>query len=261
MVTDVSAFVGGYPYRHVEPADPDSLLRHMERMGIERAWVGYLPAFLYRDPRAGNRSLARVLSPHADRLAPIPTLNPGLPGWQQDLNEALAHGAPAVRLYPQHQGLDPVGDQVRVASVAAAAGGLSVVLTVKFEDRRQRHPLDTAPDLPPSAVRALARSDPDLRLIVTGAERDFVEEVHFGLTPDEAARILWDFAWVWGPPEDHLAHLLDVVGVERFTLGTWMPLRIPDAVFAKLDLLDLNAADRKALLGGNLERWLSAQKG
>lgn len=258
MVTDVSTFLGNYPYRHLERTRPDALLRHMDRLGIERAWVGYIPAFLYRDPRGANAQLVGAVSAFRERLLPIPTVHPGQPAWEQDLNEALECGAPAVRIYPQYQGLDAAGDEVRVLAAAAAQAGLAVVLTVRFEDVRQRHPLDIAADLQPSAVRALARTDGELRLVVTGAGRHFVEEVHFGLTPAEAQRVLWDFAWIWGPPEDHLARLLDAVGFDRFALGTWMPFRIPDAVFAKLDLLELEPAERAALLGGNLEGWLRA---
>lgn len=144
---------------------------------------------------------------------------------------------------------------MRVLAAAAAAAGLPLVLTVQFEDVRQRHPLDTASDLPPAAVRKLVRSDPDVRILVTHADRSFIEEVHFGLTPEEAVRVLWDISWIWGPPENHLSLLFETVGVERFALGTGMPLRIPDLPFAKLDLLGLSAVGTEAVTGGNVERW------
>ena len=57
--------------------------------------------------------------------------------------------------------------------------------------------------------------------------RPFVEEVHFGSTPDEAGRIWWDICWIWGPPEDHLQALLGTIGAARFVVGTGQPLRIP----------------------------------
>jgi predicted TIM-barrel fold metal-dependent hydrolase len=259
MATDTAAFLGGYPFRHFEPATPGWLLSEMDRVGIDRAWVGYLPSFLYGDPGPANGVLSRWVESHRDRLLPVPVLHPGLPLWQEDLSNALAVGAPGVRLYPQYQGIDPSGDEMRAAVVAAAAAGVPAVLTVRFEDVRQRHPLDVAAELPPSAVRALARSDPDVRLLVTHAERRFVEEVHFGLTPEEAVRVLWEISWIWGPPEDHLSVLLETVGPRRFTLGTGMPLRIPDAVFAKLDLLDVGEDVLAGLLERNLRQWLKPE--
>ena len=104
-------------------------------------------------------------------------------------------------------------------------------------------------------MRTLIRTDNEARFLIAQADRVFVEEVHFGLTPGEAARLLWDFSCVWGPPEHHLRQLLETVGVERFTLGTGMPLRIPDAACAELDLLNLSEDDRDLLVGGNLACW------
>ncbi len=43
--------------------------------------------------------------------------------------------------------------------------------------------------------------------------------------------------WVWGPPEDHFAHLLRSVGAERFVYGTHWPLRLVQNPRANLDLL------------------------
>jgi predicted TIM-barrel fold metal-dependent hydrolase len=104
-------------------------------------------------------------------------------------------------------------------------------------------------------LRALIRSHPRVRLIVTHADREIIEQVHFGSTPDEASRMLWDISWIWGPPEDHLALLLETVGVDRFTFGTGMPLRIPENSVAKLDLLELSQESRVKLESGNLQRF------
>ena len=91
-------------------------------------------------------------------------------------------------------------------------------------------------------MRALVRSDPRVRLLVTHADRPFIEEVHFGSTPGRGrAAIWWDICWIWGPPEDHLQTLLGTIGAARFVFGTGQPLRIPENGGAKLDLLDLGS--------------------
>ena len=69
----------------------------------------------------------------------------------------------------------------------------------------------------------------------------FIEEVHFGSTPEESSRIWWDICWIWGPPEDHLETLLRTMGVDRFRLRHRSAA--PDCrrrSVAKLDLLDLH---------------------
>jgi predicted TIM-barrel fold metal-dependent hydrolase len=186
----------------------------------------------------------------------IPTVNPAQARWEDDLDRACEARAPAVRVYPQYHGLDAAAGEMRVFASAAAMAKMPVIFAVRLEDVRQRHPLDHGDDLPAAAVRQLVRGERDLRALVTHASREFVEEVHFGLTPDEAQRVLWDVSWIWGPPEDHLALLLETVGPERFTFGTGMPLRIPDAALAKLELLDLDERAFDAMMGGNLEAWL-----
>jgi len=105
--------------------------------------------------------------------------------------------------------------------------------------------------LPAAAVRTLIREHPHSRLVITHAERSFIEEVHFGSTPEEAARIWWDISWVWGPPEDHLETLLETIGPGRFLLGTGQPLRLPETAIARLDLLAMAASDRGLIESAN----------
>jgi hypothetical protein len=76
-----------------------------------------------------------------------------------------------------------------------------------------------------------------VRVIVTAASREFIEEVHWGLTPSEQERVFYDFSWVWGPPEDHFALLLETIGAGRFVYGTHWPLRLTQNPRANLDLL------------------------
>jgi hypothetical protein len=124
-------------------------------------------------------------------------------------------------------------------ALARACGELGIVLllTVRFEDLRQRHLLDNAGDLTAAAVRAVARASPATRVLVTAAGREMIEEVHWGLTPDEQSRLYWDISWIWGPPEDHLAKLLRSVGASRFVYGTHWPLRLAQTPRSNVELL------------------------
>jgi hypothetical protein len=122
-------------------------------------------------------------------------------------------------------------------AIAAGERRLPLLLTVRFEDLRQRHPLDSAGDLTGAAVRSLARAGDRVRLVVTAAGKDLIEEVHWGLTPDEQQRVVWDISWIWGPPEDHLAKLLRTIGHGRFVFGTQWPMRLTQTPRASIDLL------------------------
>ncbi len=233
---DHNALIGPYPFRRLPEPTPERLVAEMDRLGIAAAWVGHLPSVFYRDVAAGNDELFAVLDGHRGRLHPVPAVNPAYPGWEREIARARAAGAPAVRTYPVHFGVDPAGRAMAALCAACADAGLVLTLTVRFEDARQRHPLDVAADLLGAAVRAALRAHPHVEVLVTAADRAFVEEVHFGSTADEAARVRWDVSWIWGPPEDHLATLYGTVGRERFVLGTHFPLRLPEAALTKLEL-------------------------
>ena len=251
-VTDVNVFLGAYPWRRVPGTSPEAVLSAMDRVGVHDGWVSHLPSVFWKDPALGNGWLYEVTA-REPRLRPVPAVHPEMHGWEGTLAQAKTRGAPAVRCDPMFYGVEPTGAAMGALVTTCAAAGLPLMMAVRLEDIRQRHPNDRAGDLPPSAVRALVRADPRVRLLVTQADRGFIEEVHFGSTVDEASRIWWDISWIWGPPEDHLATLIKAMGIDRFVFGTGMPLRIPETSVAKLDLLGLDQPGRRAIESGNAQ--------
>ena len=184
------------------------------------------PAVFSRDPAASNGELflaARV----EPRLRPVPAVHPGLPGWQDVVRDAAAQLAPCLRCDPTFRDLPADSAEMKSLLALAAEQNLPLMMAVRLEDIRQRHPDDTTPELSPAMVRTLIRGHPDARLIITHADRDFIEQVHFGATPGEAARILWDISWIWGTAGGSSRTLLETVGIARFTFGTGTPLRLP----------------------------------
>jgi hypothetical protein len=236
-LVDVNAFIGSYPFRYLPHPDPDVLVRVLDREQISEAWVGHLPSAFYRDPTPGNEALNTALAPFAKRLRAVPAIRPDWPQWEARVREAAESGAPAIRAYPPQWGLGPHDSGMKELALAAGEQGMALVLTVRFEDLRQRHPMDSAGDLTAAAVRALARSGAAARIVVTAAGREMIEETHWGLTPEEQRRVFWDISWIWGPPEDHLAKLFRTIGASRFVYGTQWPMRLTQTPRANLDLL------------------------
>lgn len=236
-VADVNTLVGPYPFRYVPHPDPDVLVRVLDREGIETAWVGHLPSAFYRDPSDGNKSLLNSLAPFASRLHYVPTIRPDWPRWEHAVRDAKNAGAVAIRAYPPQWGLGPHDASMKELASAVGEQGMALLLTTRFEDLRQRHPMDSVGDLTAAAVRALARCSDRVRIVVTAAGREMIEETHWGLTPEEQRRVVWDISWIWGPPEDHLAKLFRTIGVDRFVFGTQWPMRLTQTPTAALDLL------------------------
>ncbi len=234
---DVNALIGPYPFRYVPHPDPGVLVQVLRREGLDGAWVGHLPSAFHRDPSAGNAQLYTALAPHAPMLRPVPAIRPDWPRWEDAVRTAADAGAPAVRAYPTIWQMGPHDPRMRELALACGERRMALLLTVRFEDLRQRHPLDAAGDLSAAAIRDLARAGGAVRLVVTAAGRDLIEEVHWGLTPEEQRRVVWDISWIWGPPEDHLAKLFRAIGAERFVYGTQWPLRLTQTARANLALL------------------------
>ncbi len=245
---DVSAWIGPYPFRDVPHPDPEVLAhRVLPREGFTGAWVGHLPGAWHRDPSGSNAALYRGLEPFRDTLNPAPIVRPDWPGWQVTFREAVAEGAQSVRVYPAQWSLG-VGHPA-LAELARACGesGVALHVTVRFEDLRQRHPLDVAGDVSAALLRGIARL-PESRchLVVAGAGRELIEETHWGLTPNEAARVWYDFGWLWGPPEEHFAHMVRTLGAERLAWGTFWPMRLTQQCRALVDLLPADLRSRIA---------------
>lgn len=235
---DVSTWIGSYPFRDVPHPDPDVLVRVLEREGYSGAWVGHLPGAFYRDAAPSNRALYRALAAHRDTLQPAPIVRPDWPHWELALADARSEGAGVIRIYPAQWGLGAGDSALGELALACGEAGIVLHVTVRFEDMRQRHPMDLAGDVSAATLRAIARL-PNSRchLLVSGASRELIEETHWGLTNAEQARVTYDFSWLWGPPEDHFMHLVRTLGPTRLAWGTTWPLRLTQQCRALVALL------------------------
>jgi hypothetical protein len=153
------------------------------------------------------------------------------------LRKGLEAGATSVRVYAAQWGLGPGHPALVRLATACAEAGVPLHLTMRFEDLRQRHPHDVAGDVPAATVRALARAGTGARLVVSGAGREGIEEIWWGLTTEEQSRVHFDFGWLWGPPEDHVSRLVAAIGPRPFVFGSMWPLRLVQQSRALLSLL------------------------
>ncbi len=244
---DVSAWIGSYPFRDVPHPDPEVLVRVLERERVARAWVGWLPSAWQRDPSAGNARLLSALAPWRDVLDPAPAVRPDWPGWMTELAKQADAGAAAIRVYPAQWGLGPGHPALSELAHACHSAGLPLHITVRVEDVRQRHPHDVAGDVPAATVRALARANTGCTLVISGAGRELIEEVAWGLTPGERALVWFDFGWVWGPPDDHFAQLVRGLGSGQLVHGSQWPLRLVQQSRALVSLLPADVVVRLPL--------------
>jgi uncharacterized protein len=259
MLLDANAWLGHYPFRHVEHTTPDGLLGLMDKHQIETAVVSSLHPVFYRDPQPGNEELARWLATHRDRLLPCATLNPAYPGWERDLTQCCEEwDFRGVRLFPTYHNYRLAGPECRELVQAATVRGLHVAIPLRLEDRRGRHWLDTTSEVSLSDIAGLARACPEAEILVLEALG--VENSPFVRDPSlTGARVSFEFSRMAKVLQQSIPRLLEALGPDRLVFGTGMPLKYGKAALLKLELLEAPPATRERLAHENMEQLLRRQ--
>ncbi|MDO8538831.1 MAG: amidohydrolase family protein [Opitutaceae bacterium] len=255
MIIDINAALGHYPFRALRSNSADQMIALMERNGIARAVVSSLHAVFYRDAHRGNEELWAEAQPHGDRFIPVATVNPKYAGWERDLAEAVEKWkARAIAVVPEHHGYGLNDEHGRAVLARISEYGVPVVLTQRFEDRRQRHRWDAAEDLQMAALLQAARNQPRLRfLLVNWQGLDGRQLANAGLK----GRCLIDFARLQVVFRKDVPKLIDTLGVESIAFGSHMPFDYVGPSLVKLENIErLRPADYEAIAWRNAARFL-----
>lgn len=221
MIIDVNAYLGHYPFRQLHFTTAATLLELMDNNGVDRAVVSSLHAVFYRDAHRGNQDLVEAIAAYPGRFIPVATVNPKYVGWRQDLEEAV-HGwnMKAVTLVPEYHGYSLADEHGQAALECIADHGLPLVLTQRFEDRRQRHHWDVAEDLEFNRLLEIARAFPRLKFLLSNwIGLDGPRLVDAGLK----GRCLIDIARLHVLFRQDVPKLIETIGVEALAFGSHMP--------------------------------------
>jgi len=255
MIIDVNAFLGHYPFRQLHFRSAAKMAELMDHNGIDRALVSSLNAVFYRDAHRGNEELIEDIRPFSSRFIPVATVNPKYAGWQHDLEEAVVGWkVKAVTLVPAHHGYSLVDEYGQAALEIIADYGLPVVLTQRFEDRRQRHHWDIAEDLEIKSLMQVAQAHPQLKFLLNNwIGLDGPRMVDAGLK----GRCLIDFARLHVLLRKDVAKLIAALGVEAIAFGSHMPFDYVGPSLVKLaDLESLPEADYEKIAWRNAATFL-----
>lgn len=258
MIIDVNAALGHYPFRQLRHHTAAKLIDLMDRNGLDRAVVSSLHAVFYRDAHRGNEELREETKAYGSRLIPVATVNPKYVGWARDLAEAVEQWKmKAVTLVPEHHGYALNDEHGRAALARIADYGVPVMLTQRFEDRRQRHAWDRAEDLTAAALLEAAKAHPKLKfLLVNWLGLDGSKLVAAGLK----GRCLMDFARLQVVYRKEVPKLIATMGVEAIAFGSHMPFDYVGPSLVKLaNLENLPAADREKIAWRNAAAFLGLQ--
>ena len=244
--TNISLFQ--WPFRRLPLDDTEALVSKLRELGITEAWAGSFEGLLHRDIAAVNHRLAAACE-RFEELVPIGSVNPELPGWEEDLRRCIDDdNMPGIRLHPSYHGYTLADPRFgRLLQTAATAGRL-VQIVVAMEDTRTQHPKMQVPDVDLTML-------PDRLRAIAGAKVQILNDRPRGALLEKLAAtsgVYFDTARVDGT--DGIATLMRNVPQGRVMFSTHAPFLIPEAALIRTHESDLSETELDSLL------WAAAQE-
>ena len=254
MIVDTNVYLSRWPFRRLAGDEAPDLVASLRNRNVTQAWAGSFDGILHKDIAGVNARLAADCRVHgAGLLAPFGSINPKLPGWQEDMRRcAEDHTMPGIRLHPNYHGYG-LKDPVFAELLHAAAGRhLIVQLVVSMEDERTQHPLLRVAHVDVAALPALVKNEPSVRLVLLNWARALRGQPLQPLA--EAGHVYFEISMVEGI--EGIARLAERVPAERILFGSNSPLFYFESALLKIEESGLPDDRKKMMLEANARRIL-----
>lgn len=244
--TNVSLF--RWPFRRLPLDDVDTLVKKLRSLGIDQAWAGSFEGVLQRDIASVNQRLADACRRHPE-LIPIGSINPELPGWEDDLRRCVDdHNMPGIRLHPNYHGY--ALDDSRFARLLKLAtdAGRFVQLAAAIEDTRTQHLQLQVPDVDLAPLAGIVRGVANARVQILNYRPRPTALGQLAATPG----VFFDTARV--ESTDGVPNLMKNVPAGRVMFGSHAPFLIPEAALIRVHESGvLDAKSLQAVLSQNAD--------
>jgi len=244
-ILDSNVSLFRWPFRRLPLDEPDVLVKKLRSLGVTLAWAGSFEGLLHRDISAVNRRLAEACRTRLE-LIPIGSINPTLPGWEQDLKECGEHRMPGVRMHPNCHGYGL--DDSRFAKLLdrATKAGLFVQVASAMEDTRTQSDQLRVPDVDLSPLAKVVAGVAQARVQILNARLRAPEWESLS----KVDGIFFDTARV--DSTDGVPKLVRGVPAGRVLFGSHAPFLIPEAALIRVhESGQLAAASLKAVYWQN----------
>lgn len=254
-IIDTNVCLFQWPFRRLPLDDSAALAEKLHSLGISKAWAGSFEGVLQRDLAGVNARLVEECRQHR-MFVPIGSVNPALPGWQNDLRRCFEeHNMIGIRLHPNYHGYTLESPAfARLLDLATDAGRF-VQLAVTLEDTRTQPEQLQVPDVDLLPLVKILKSKPQARIQLLNDKPNSALLRQLAELPG----LFFDTARVEGT--DGVPTLVRSVQAGRVLFGSHAPFLVPAAALIRTH--ESNLLDEPALrdvLSGNAERFLKGEK-
>ncbi|NOZ24249.1 MAG: amidohydrolase family protein [Planctomycetes bacterium] len=237
MIIDVNAALGYWPFRKLNHNAPDGMCKLMEENGVTRAWVTMLDCIFYKDVQVGNRDLAEGLKGYEKELKPVAVINPGFPGWEDDLTECVeAFGMGAVRLHPNYHNYSLGDDCFARFMDRTAEMNLIVQVAARASDERMHHWHVRVPCTDLTPLGKAAREHRDVKIVLLNVRTPEANKIEGGLAGNE--NVFVDISHV--ESVNGVGELAEMIGSRRVLFGSQAPYQYMASAVLKMQEADLD---------------------
>lgn len=136
MRTDVSCFLGHWPFRKLYKSSLRDLKGIHQQHGITSGYVSSMNSIFYNDPFEGEEELHEWIK-QEPAYHHVLTVNPMLPGFVDDIKQGVDEfEIKGVRIYPSYHQYGLEHESMQLLCETLSTFGLPLFLTLRMEDER-----------------------------------------------------------------------------------------------------------------------------
>jgi len=242
MIVDVNAYYGSWPYWALRNCDVESMLRKMDKYGIERAFVSSLKA-VFADVEAGNNEILELVSRHPDRFSPAFTYSPYAHKRERFRSDLASHRPCLVKLHPLNHSYDLL-EEPFIAELLDCCGeeGVPVMIPRRLMMSWRLPLLDL------KAIDTLAKNHPDTNFILASVNYLFEYQTSLDLMRRHPNVFIETSAMM---AHREIETTVAEVGAGRILHGSCNPLQNPAIGPLKIRSAEISEEEKRRILSLN----------
>lgn len=259
MLIDSNAYVGHWPFRHLQYNTCKALLERMNKFGVSMSVVSSLNGIFYKNTQRANEELYNEIKSNSrfnDRFIPFAVINPIYNGWKYDFEVSVNKlGMKGIRLHPAYHSYSLANPACIELVKMARDRGLPVALSLRMVDNRPSSWLDIKEEWRLKDVVPIVKAVPDAKFLIVNVANSTE------LSPDDTsllrnANLIFDTS---GRNMTMLGDLIKTYGKEKFAFGSHSPILDYFTGLLRIEALRPGEADentKELLRSENIKRML-----